>query len=256
MTFDVAADGYDRFMGRYSSQLSPQLADLADLQTGQRVLDVGCGPGALTAELVARLGADSVAAVDPSEPFVAAARERYPGVDVQHASAEQLPYPDGAFDATLGQLVVHFMTDPIAGLREMARVTRNGGIVAVSVWDYEGERAPLTPFWRAAVELDNRAVDESGLPGARAGHLAELLEAAGLGTIEETELGAACEFSTFDEWWEPFTFGIGPAGAYAKGLDDARRTELRDRCRQFLPEPPFTLHTVAWATRGRVKPAP
>jgi SAM-dependent methyltransferase len=256
MTFDVAADGYDRFMGRYSSQLSPQLADLAGLQTGQRVLDVGCGPGALTVELVARLGADSVAAVDPSGPFVAAARERYPGVDVQHASAEQLPYPDGAFDATLAQLVVHFMTDPVAGLREMARVTRNGGIVAVSVWDYEGERAPLTPFWRAAVELDDGAVDESGLSGARAGHLAELLEAAGLGTIEETELGAACEFSTFDAWWEPFTFGIGPAGAYAKGLDDARRTELRERCRQLLPEPPFTLQTFAWAARGRVKRAP
>ena len=251
MTFDVAADSYDRFMGRYSSQLSPQLADLGDVQAGQRVLDVGCGPGALTGELVARLGADSVAAVDPSKPFVAAARERYPGVDVQRASAEELPYPDGAFDATLAQLVVHFMPDPVAGLRELGRVTRVGGIVAVSVWDYAGGRAPLTPFWRAAVELDDRAVDESGLPGARAGHLAELLEAAGLASIEETELGAAVEFSTFEEWWEPFTFGVGPAGAYVKGLDDARRSEVRERCRQLLPEPPFTLQTFAWAARGR-----
>ena len=251
MTFDVAADSYDRFMGRYSSQLSPQLADLGDVQAGQRVLDVGCGPGALTGELVARLGADSVAAVDPSKPFVAAARERYPGVDVQRASAEELPYPDGAFDATLAQLVVHFMPDPVAGLRELGRVTRVGGIVAVSVWDYAGGRAPLTPFWRAAVELNDRAVDESGLPGARAGHLAELLEAAGLASIEETELGAAVEFSTFEEWWEPFTFGVGPAGAYVKGLDDARRSEVRERCRQLLPEPPFTLQTFAWAARGR-----
>lgn len=251
MTFDVAADSYDRFMGRYSSQLSPQLADLGDVQAGQRVLDVGCGPGALTGELVARLGADSVAAVDPSKPFVAAARERYPGVDVQRASAEELPYPDGAFDATLAQLVVHFMPDPVAGLRELGRVTRVGGIVAVSVWDYAGGRAPLTPFWRAAVELNDRAVDESGLPGARAGHLAELLEAAGLASIEETELGAAVEFSTFEEWWEPFTFGVGPAGAYVKGLDDARRSEVRERCRQLLPAPPFTLQTFAWAARGR-----
>jgi len=251
MTFDVAADSYDLFMGRYSSQLSPQLADLGDVQAGQRVLDVGCGPGALTGELVARLGADSVAAVDPSKPFVAAARERYPGVDVQRASAEELPYPDGAFDATLAQLVVHFMPDPVAGLRELGRVTRVGGIVAVSVWDYAGGRAPLTPFWRAAVELNDRAVDESGLPGARAGHLAELLEAAGLASIEETELGAAVEFSTFEEWWEPFTFGVGPAGAYVKGLDDARRSEVRERCRQLLPEPPFTLQTFAWAARGR-----
>jgi SAM-dependent methyltransferase len=252
MTFDVAADAYDRFMGRYSSQLSPQFADLADVKAGQRALDVGCGPGALTAELVERLGASSVAAVDPSEPFVVATRERYPEVDVQHASAERLPHPDGAFDATLAQLVVHFMADPVAGLREMARVTRNGGTVAASVWDHAGGRSPLTPFWRGARELDARADDESGLPGTRAGHLAELLETAGLASIEQTELTAAVEFATFDEWWEPFTFGIGPAGAYANGLDDARRSELRDRCRQLLPEPPFTLHTVAWAASGRV----
>src|SRR5947209_7396719 len=144
MTFDVAADSYDRLMGRYSAQLAPQLADLGEVRLGNKALDVGCGPGALTTELVTRLGAESVAAVDPSEPFVAAARARHPGVDVQRASAEGLPYPDDEFDATLAQLVVHFMADPVAGLREMARVTRPGGIVAASVWDHAGGRAPLT----------------------------------------------------------------------------------------------------------------
>ena len=122
MSFDVAADAYDRFMGRYSQLLSPQLADLAGVRAGQRVLDVGCGPGALTAELVARVGAGAVAAVDPSEPFVAAAGSRYPGVDVRRASAEHLPFQDATFDASLAQLVVHFMADPVAGLAEMARV--------------------------------------------------------------------------------------------------------------------------------------
>ena len=112
VSFFTAADAYDRFMGRYSRLLSPRLADFAGLGAGQRVLDVGCGPGALTAELVARVGAASVSAVDPSEPFVTAARERFPGVDVRVASAEELPFPDGAFDRTLAQLVVHFMADP------------------------------------------------------------------------------------------------------------------------------------------------
>src|SRR5215207_1528593 len=115
-------------MGRYSLLLSPQLADLAGVRMGQRVLDVGCGPGALTAELVRRLEPSAVAAVDPSESFVSAARSRYPGVDVQQASAEDLPFTDDSFDVSLAQLVVHFMSDPIAGLKEMARVTRQGGV--------------------------------------------------------------------------------------------------------------------------------
>ena len=147
MSFDVAAEKYDRYMGRYSRQLSPQLADLAGVQRGQRALDVGCGPGALTTELVARLGADHVAAVDPSESFVAAARERHPGVAVFKASAEALPFEAGAFDAALAQLVVHFMSDPVAGLTEMGRVTRRGGVVAACVWDHAGVGGPLRHFW-------------------------------------------------------------------------------------------------------------
>src|SRR6266545_5759294 len=136
MGFTVDADAYDRFMGRYSALLAPQLADLAAVSAGQRVLDVGSGPGALTAELVRRLGPAAVSAVDPSETFVAATRQRYPGVSVQRASAEQLPFPHGEFDAALAQLVVHFMADPLAGLAEMARVTREGGVVAACVWDH------------------------------------------------------------------------------------------------------------------------
>src|SRR5919112_6586530 len=147
MSFNVAADAYDRYMGEWSRQLSPQLLRLAGMEMGQRALDVGCGPGALTAELVERLGSAAVAAVDPSESFVAAARERHPGVDVRQAGAEALPFGDGVFDVTLAQLVVHFMTDPVSGIREMARVTRRGGIVAACVWDYAGERGPLGPFW-------------------------------------------------------------------------------------------------------------
>ena len=250
MSFDVAAESYDRFMGRYSVLLSPQLADLAGVQGGQRGLDVGCGPGALTAELVTRLGPAAVAAVDPSEPFVAAARARNPGVDVLRASAERLPFPDGRFDVTLAQLVVHFMSDPVAGLAEMARVTRPDGVVAACVWDHGGGQGPLSVFWQAARTLDPGIDDESHLAGAREGHLAELFEAAGLRDVEATAIPASLEHASFEEWWEPFTRGVGPAGSYVASLDPPEQAELRERCRSLLPVAPFVITARAWAARG------
>jgi SAM-dependent methyltransferase len=250
MTFAVGADAYEAFMGRYSRGLSAPFADFAGIAAGQRAVDVGCGPGILTEELVARLGADAVAAVDPSSSFVEAARARLPGVTVAEASAEALPFPDGAFDATLAQLVVHFMPDPVDGLREMRRVTRPGGVVAASVWDHAGGRGPLGVFWRAANE-GGEVVDESGMPGTREGHLAELFEAAGLGDIATTILAVSREHPSFDDWWEPYTLGVGPAGAFVARLDEAKRAELRERCRVLLPEAPFTVTARAWVARGR-----
>ena len=251
MSFAVAADAYDRFMGRYSAPLARPFADFARVEPGSTALDVGCGPGALTAELVRRIGAESVTAVDPSDPFVAAARERYPVVRVEQASAEQLPFEDDAFDASLAQLVVHFMADPVAGLREMARVTRPGGIVAACVWDHAaGGKGPLVVYWEAAHELQPGLPDESDLAGAREGHLAELFEAAGVREVEDGALEVRVVHPTFDDWWEPFTLGVGPAGAFASGLDQARREELRERCRSRLSEPPFELTARAWVARG------
>jgi SAM-dependent methyltransferase len=250
MSFDVTAGAYDRFMGRYSAQLTPRFVDFAGVHAGQTVLDVGCGPGAVTAELVRRLGPDAVAAVDPSERFIAAARARHPGVDVRLSSAEDLPYSDGMFDATFAQLVVHLMTDPIAGLAEMARVTRPDGVIAACVWDFAGERAPVSAFWKAARELDSHVEDESGLPGARAGRLSELFEAAGMRRIEEAAIPASVDHASFDDWWEPFELGVGPAGAYAQALGETGLTALRERCRHLLPEAPFTLTPVVWAARG------
>jgi SAM-dependent methyltransferase len=250
--FDVAADAYDRLMGRYSVQLAPQLADYADVRAGRRVLDVGCGPGALTAELVERVGPENVHAVDPSESFVSAARARHPEVTVERAPAENLPFPDASFDSTLAQLVVHFMEDPVRGLSEMARVTRAGGVVAASVWDQVGDRSPLTPFWKAVRELDAGAATESHMPGTRAGHLAELFAQAGLRNVEDTALESHVTYTSFDDWWEPHTLGVGLVGRYTAGLNEQRRRELREHCRRTLPEPPFTLTAFAWAARGVV----
>lgn len=250
MSFAVGASAYDRFMGRYSVPLAPLLADFAGVEAGQRVLDVGCGPGALTTELVARLGPSAVAAVDPSEPFVAAARERHPGVDVRQASAEQLPFDDDGFDAALAQLVVHFMAEPVAGLREMARVTRPGGVIAACVWDFGSGGSPLSVFWHAAQELDPTARGEAVLAGAAEGHLATLFDQAGLRDVTASALETEVEHPSFEEWWEPFTLGVGPAGAHVAGLDDGGRDALRDRCRELLPPAPFTITARAWAARG------
>src|SRR2546423_9229915 len=165
MALNVAADAYDRFMGRYASRLAAQMADLAGVAAGQRVVDVGCGPGALTAELVRRVGAEAVEAVDPSEPFVAAVKERLPGVDVQLAAAEKLPFADATFDAALAQLVVHFMADPVRGLGEMARVTRAGGVVAACVWDHAGDRSPLAADWQGRRGGGAGNADGTGMGG-------------------------------------------------------------------------------------------
>jgi SAM-dependent methyltransferase len=251
VSFTVPADAYDRFMGRYSVPLAPKLADFAGVEAGQRVLDVGCGPGALTSELVRRLGAAAVSAVDPSEPFVAAAREHHPGVTVRRATAEALPFADQAFDAALAELVVQFMADPVGGLREMARVTRPRGVVAACVWDHGGGgKGALSLFWEAARELDPAVEDESHVAGARQGHLAQLLGEAGLDEIEESALSVDVEHPTFEDWWEPFVLGVGTAGSFTAGLDAAGRARLRDLCRERLPAAPFTVTARAWAARG------
>ena len=245
-------DAYGRFIGRYSEPLADGFVALAGLSQGGRALDVGCGTGALTSRLVAQLGAEAVSAVDPSTAFVSAVRSRFPLVDVRQATAEKLPFPDDRFDVTMAQLVVHFMADPVAGLREMARVTRPGGVVAACVWDHAGNRSPMSLFWRAVVDLDPQARDESSLAGGRAGHLAELFRTAGLSGIESTVLTVTARFGSFDEWWEPFMLGVGPAGDYVQRLDTRRRGELRDRCASLLSRPgSFDVTASAWAAVGR-----
>lgn len=249
MSFDVSADAYLRFMGRYSEPLAVLFADLPSVRSGQHVLDVGCGPGALTAQLVSR--AAVVSAVEPSASFAAAVRARVPAADVRQCAAEQLPFADDTFDAALAQLVVHFMADPVLGLREMSRVTRPGGVVCACVWDHAGGRGPLAAFWSAVRELDPAADDESGRAGVREGHLASLFAQAGFSGAEVTTLTVRARYASFEQWWEPFTLGVGPAGAYVASLPPDGRAALRDQCRRQLPAGPVEVSATAWAAVGR-----
>jgi SAM-dependent methyltransferase len=251
VSFNVTADAYLQFMGLYSEPLAASFADLAGVSRGQRVLDVGCGPGALTAELVRRAGPAAVSAVEPSASFAAAARDRLPGTDIRQAAAEKLPFPDDAFDTVLAQLVVHFMTDPVRGLREMSRVARPGGVVAACVWDYATGRGPLSVFWQAVRELDPAADDESDLPGVREGQLAGFFAKTGMADALATTLTVRVSHASFEHWWNRFTLGVGPAGAYLTSLDADRRALLRERCRRLMPAGPVEVFATAWAVVGR-----
>lgn len=250
--FDVPADAYDGLMGRYLTTLAPAFADAAAVQPGMRVLDVGCGPGGLTRELVARTGADAVAAIDPSPSFVRACRERCPGVDVREGIAEALPFPDGSFDAVLSSLVIGFLQDADAGMREMARVTRPGGTVAACTWD--GAMPVLRTYWGAAASLDPAVDPEPARLGSRDGEIAALLQGAGLVDVRQHVLLARATYTGFEDWFRPFPLGVGPVGAYYLSLDDDRRTALKEATRTALgrPEGSFTLEARAWCATAVV----
>jgi SAM-dependent methyltransferase len=183
---------------------------------------------------------------------VEAARVRLPDVDIRLASAESIPFDDGAFDVTLAELVVQFMSDPVAGLTEMGRVTKAGGTIAACVWDHGGDTGALSPFWKVARTLDPGVDDESGLVGVREGQLVEIFEQAGVRDIQSTTLTVHEEFESFEQWWEPFTLGVGPAGAYVARLDDGERAALKRACERSLPTAPFTISASAWTVRGTV----
>ena len=253
MTFEVAGDAYDRFMGRYSRELSPRLIEFARIEPRMRVLDVGSGPGALAERLAERVGAELVSAADPSETFVAACAERVPGADVRQAAAEKLPWRDGTFDAVLAQLVVNFMHDPHAGVAEMRRVVRPGGIVGACTWDYADGMQMLRVFWKTARALDPGAPDEGRtMRFHRSDQLEELWGAVGFNDVETGPLVVETTYADFADFWQPLTLGVGPAGSYCKSLEPERQEALRDELFTNLGAPggPFRLCARAWAVRG------
>ncbi|QEC46476.1 class I SAM-dependent methyltransferase [Baekduia soli] len=254
MSFAVPAETYDRFMGRYSRRVAPAFARFAGIEAGMRVLDVGCGPGALTGVLAGLVGAPQVAAADPSPGFAAACAARVPGADVRETRAEALPWADATFDAALAQLVVGFMADPEAGVREMARVVAPGATVAACTWDSAGAMRMLDLFWAAALALDPAAPAEAGRVrfGAR-DELHELWSGAGLADVEVQPLDVLAGYEDFDDFWEPLTGGVGPAGEWCASLAPDAQVALREECRRRLGDPqgPFELPARSWAARGR-----
>ena len=251
------SDGYERFMGRWSRRLAPLFVDFAGVEAGNDVLDVGCGTGALTFAAAA-VPAVRAVGVDPSSEFVRAAQKAGDGdrVSFQVGDASALPFPDAAVDRTLSLLVLNFVPDATAAVLEMIRVTRPKGVVAAAVWDYGDGMEMLRVFWDEAVALDPAAAgrDERHMPLSRRGELSALWRDLGLCNVEDAPLTFDMAFASFDDFWQPFLSGQGPAGAYASTLAEPARQELRARLRDRVvsSDSPFTLTARAWAVRGVV----
>jgi ubiquinone/menaquinone biosynthesis C-methylase UbiE len=254
MTFDVSGDAYDTFMGRYARVLAPAFADFSGIHAGLTVLDVGCGSGILAEELAHRVGEANVGAADPS-PLVEACAARLPEADVRAAPAETLPWPDASFDAALAQLVLHFLDDPGAGVAEMRRVVGPGGVVAACSWHFP-EMGLLRTFWDAARAVAPGAPGET-LQYETLDELAELGREAGLERVETAALDVSSHYETFDELWDSFQLGVGPAGQFCASLSPETREAVRDEYRRRLGDPPgsFSLAAQAWAVRGTVPSA-
>jgi SAM-dependent methyltransferase len=247
------ADAYQNFMGRYSDVLAPRFAAAAGVEAGQRVLDVGCGPGALSIVLAGIVGAESLAGVDPSEPFVEATRRRVPGADIRVGPAESLPFEDGTFDRALAQLVYHFVSDPAQSAAEMARVTKPGGRIAACVWDMTGGMTLLRNYWEAAREVDPATEGEDKRFGGMPGQLADLFREAGLTDVRDEPLVATTRYGSFHELWSSLTTGVGPIGQHAAALGD-RGEAVADALRRRLgsPEGAFEVSATAWCAVGTV----
>lgn len=254
------AEAYERFMGRWSRPLAPPFLTFAGVKDGDRVLDVGSGTGSVALAVSAEAPAGRAVGIDPSPAYVAYARARAGGerVTFEEGDAQRLRFPDRSFDKSLALLVVNFIPDRAGAVREMARVTRPGGVVAAAVWDYGGGMEMLRAFWDEAVALDPAVgpKDERHMPLCRKGELAEFWTAHGLLDVREEPLTVPMTFSSFEDYWSPFLEGQGPAGAYVAALPEGPRRALEQRLRRRLlgegGDRPITLNARAWAVRGVV----
>lgn len=248
------SEGYDRFMGRYSRQLAAPFADFAGVSAGMSVVDVGAGTGALTAELVGRLG-NRVAVAEPSPAFVETLRERFPGLDVREAAAERLPWPDAAFDAALSQLVVTFLADPHAGMAEQRRVVRPGGVVAAAMWERDGiEVLRVIRDVQARVGSRTPSDDGPGRDYRTVDELVALLGETGLHDVAAETIDVESAYASFDELWEDALDSPGPNARAVAELTAEQRAKARAIAAEALGSPAgaFTLGARCIFVRGTV----
>jgi len=255
------AESYERFMGRWSRAIAARLIDFASFPDGGQLLDIGSGTGALSFVIAQRKAKTRVVGIDPSKEYVAYANDLNAVPDRMNfeiGDAQHLRFASATFDSSLSLLVFNFIPDPLKALEEARRVTEPGGIIAAAVWDYGGEMRMLRIFWDAATSIDDRAgkLDEARMPLCRSGELAHLWNKVGLKNVHERPLDIEMRFDSFEDYWNPFLFGQGPAGAYAASLDSGALQQLRGELKRRLSlsgeDVSFVLPARAWAVCGTV----
>ncbi|RIH90503.1 Demethylmenaquinone methyltransferase [Calidithermus terrae] len=250
-------DPYERYVGRWSRRVAPLFLAWLGVPARRRWLDVGCGTGALCAAILEGCSPAAVVGVEPSEGFREAARARLAGrVELYPGSGAAIPLADESVDAVVSGLVLNFVPDAPAALAEMVRVTAPDGVVGAYVWDYAGGMELIRLFWDCVLSLDPAAapLDEAArFPLCAPDALADLFAGARLQELRKTALEVPTPFASFDDYWEPFLGGQGPAPGYVASLEDDARARLRERLRERLPaaaDGSITLKARAWAVRG------
>jgi SAM-dependent methyltransferase len=249
---------YEPYVGRWSRLVAREFVEWLAVPPAARWLDIGCGTGALTETILRCASPTQVGGIDPSEGYLALARERVrdPRVRFDVGDARHLFVESARYDAVVSALVLNFIPDPPAGVAEMARVVRPGGIVAGYVWDYAGKMELMRYFWDAAVALKPEDLERDEgrrFPICQAGPLKHLFEGAGLKSVEVRSIDISTNFRNFDDYWTPFLGGQFPAPDYAMSLDEESRVALRERIRAHLPiarDGSIPLIARAWAVRG------
>ncbi|HET9300178.1 MAG TPA: class I SAM-dependent methyltransferase [Candidatus Polarisedimenticolaceae bacterium] len=252
-------DPYERYIGRWSRRVAQAFLTWLAVPPGERWLDVGCGTGALSEAILECSAPSALTCVEPSPGFLEVARRRLQARATLHAgSAAALPLENDAVTVVVSGLVLNFVPDLPAALREMIRVTAPGGTIAAYVWDYAEGMELVRHFWDAAVKLDPGAAalhEGARFPLCNPAALRAAFQAAGLAQIETTGLEIPTVFADFEDYWTPFLGGQGPAPAYAMSLPEDQRTRLKETLRKRLAGGfggALSLTARAWAVRGAV----
>ena len=256
------AEAYEQVMGRWSRRLAAPFLDFAGDFTDRKVLDVGCGTGSLTFLLAGRAPTASIDAVDVAEDYVAFAKSRSADARIafECADADDLPFGTDRFDASLSLLALHLMSDPAAALKEMVRVTRDGGTIAGAVWDVRGGLPHARMFLDTAAAIDPKAGEMRDrymrVPLAQSGELKALWNAFGLRDVTQSMISIRFDYENFADYWHPFLTGEGTMGAYVANLAPEARDELGQHVRSAyqagLPDGQRSFCATAWVCRGLV----
>lgn len=256
-----ASDAYERYMGRWSRQVAPVFTKWLNLAPGARWIDIGCGTGVLTSTIVATSEPAEVVGVDSSDTFLrsASATVTDPRVSFIQGDAQAVPQADDRFDVAVSGLVLNFLPDKNAAVREMARVVRPGGTIALYVWDYAGHMQVMRTFFDVATALDPKALEyDDGVkaPICRPGPLSDLLERNGLLDVEVRAIDVPAAFDSFEDYWSPFLGGTGSAPRYCASLENEAREHLKGEIQRRLPIGPdgeILLAIRAWAAKGMLQ---